>query len=239
MAEEATQGQQGQEQSNASGTQTPETQAPSSNTNLVDTSKLSPEDLQKMIDQEADRRVSQALKKEKARKEAEAEAAKKKAEAEDAKKRGDFEALEQQLKAEKDALAERLALKSVDSQLTIEAIKQGIIDEDGLRFIGKDELKACLNDDDSVNKEAVQKALEVLKSSKSYLFKEVKPEGDKSFKGAPSPGSGLPSAAPGPDLGNLTTEQYAELRNSRLDKMKNPKANASDALLDSLLQRGK
>jgi hypothetical protein len=186
-----------------------------------------------------DKRVSEALKT-RERKIQEAEEAKQKeAERKALEEKGEYDKVLSQLKQEREQLEMQMKVQAVDYALSTEAMKPDtkLHDPSDLKLLSADVVNGCLNDDGTVNAEAVKAALVSLKEAKPHLFDTGEPP--KQQRGQASPGDAAPSA-PTMGTGNLTVDQFVQLHNRKLDAARNPKPDGSAmAALQALIGKGK
>lgn len=185
---------------------------------------------------EVDRRVREALKKREDNLSAEKAAALKKAEQDAALARGEFDTVRKQIEAERDAAMRRAHALAVTHELKVAALQAGINDPDDVRLLGDDALASLSDDKGTISREAVLKAVETLKTTKSYLFKQATQAAQPSpeFRGQATSGNAVPPLP----TGDVTAEQILKARMSRQNASKNPnQPSINDVIRETLSRR--
>lgn len=170
---------------------------------------------EKALQSYVDAQVRKALKTREEHLAAEKAAELKKKEQEALKAAGDFATLQKQLEAERDAAMRDAQSIRVAHELKVAALQAGINDPDDVRLLPPDMLASLTDDKGAINREAVTKAIEALKTSKGYLFKSSTAPAP-AFAGAPSTGSAVPSTPPA----DLTADAWFRARQQHADKVR-------------------
>jgi len=111
------------------------------------------------------------------------------------KEQGKFKELAETAQREKVEAEARFKTKLVELALMTEAIKQGIVDPDGVRLVDSSQVKI----DKDWNVEGAKETIEALKAAKSYLFEKK--------EGAPPPPGGKPGLRKQGGEENLTPHE--------------------------------
>jgi hypothetical protein len=126
----------------------------------------------------------------------EIETAKQKAQEDALKEQGKFKELAETAQKEKDEAEKKFKAKLVELALMTEAIKQGIVDPDGVKLVDASQIKV----DKDWNVEGAKEAVEALRAAKPYLFEKK--------EGAPTPPAEKPGLRKSQGQGeDLTPEQ--------------------------------
>lgn len=150
----------------------------------------------------------------------------KKAEQTAAIQRGEFDTVRKALEAERDAAMQRTLAIEAAHALKVAALQAGINDPDDVRLLPAEIMATISDEKGAINREAVTKAIDALKASKSYLFKQPETAPPK-FGGTATSGSAVPASPPA----DLTADAWLQARQSQYARTKSIKPPSGQDLL--------
>ena len=199
-------------------------------TKVTDMGQVDEKSLQSYVDAQ----VRKALKTREEHLETAKQSALKKAEQDAAIARGEFDAVRKQLDADLAAARNEAQGVRVAHELKVAALQAGINDPDDVRLLSSETLANLTDEKGAINREAVSKAIEALKTSKGYLFKNATAQAP-AFAGAASPGSAVPATPPA----DLTVEAWYRARQQQYTSAKTVKPPSSTDIVAAALNNRK
>jgi hypothetical protein len=188
------------------------TPAPATGTKVTDLSMVDEKVLQSALDayaRKAQKSREEHLEKQKAEE-------LKKAEQAALIERGQFDTVRKTLEAERDAALQRTQALEAVHALKVAALAAGINDPDDVRLLPETIMASISDDKGAIDHTAVSKAVEALKTSKAYLFRQPEAAPAK-FAGSASPGSAVPATA----SQDLTLDACLRARQQRSAQVRN------------------